>query len=741
MRKAAGPGAIGLINSRTAQTPSATMAAAAHLTIGAGARLPAGSTAGWAYDATDEGPEGPASRLYAAVTGTPPPVEGVVVLGINSLRQAAAAPDQSPGLGFLGDALRREGLTAAVIGNADAWDERSGFGPRRHGALIAMDRDGYVPSGNVGRDTLTYDEQWPFGRRTDYDELWNAFVDVYDEADFIVVELGDFARLDAVSELVDPARYARLTQDAIRRTDEWIGRLVSWPPAFGATVVFVSPSPPAAAARAGRWLTPVLWTTASENGNEEGPGLVTSKTTRRVGIAANTDLAPLFLSVLKGGPGLAAAAVGRLGRDLPPGAAVPGDPWEATTLLYRRAVAVHGLRPTVIQTFIVSAIVLFLAGAGGATFVKLGRRTVLPRRIGALWKACMLLLCAAPGAMLLLPLFPSALDSGGQAAATLAALTAGGALAAHVAAKAVFAAEDATTGGPVGPFVLLCLATATALVADAWTGSRLMKSSVLGFDPIVGARYYGIGNEYMGVLIGTALVGTTGWLDLRRGKNSPAADWPPAGRRRFDADARRLGAVVFFYAVVAGTLAAPDAGANVGGTAAAAVACLVTASLLFNRKLSVKTILQAAAGAALLLTLAAAFDGWRGEEAASHLGRTVHLVLREGPGALLTIAARKMAMNIKLLRWTIWAQVFLVCLALSAVALLRPSPGLAALESRYPRLLHGIRGTVVGALVALVANDSGIVAAATAMIPVTATFMHGVFPVGFDADTKGNALP
>lgn len=34
----------------------------------------------------------------------------------------------------------------------------------------------------------------------------------------------------------------------------------------------------------------------------------------------------------------------------------------------------------------------------------------------------------------------------------------------------------------------------------------LIKNSLLGYDPIIGARFYGIGNEYMGVLVGASLI-------------------------------------------------------------------------------------------------------------------------------------------------------------------------------------------------------------------------------------------
>ena len=53
--------------------------------------------------------------------------------------------------------------------------------------------------------------------------------------------------------------------------------------------------------------------------------------------------------------------------------------------------------------------------------------------------------------------------------------------------------------------VLLAL-IAGSLLIDMLTGSHLMQRNLLGYSAIEGARYYGIGNEAMGVLIGALLV-------------------------------------------------------------------------------------------------------------------------------------------------------------------------------------------------------------------------------------------
>ena len=55
------------------------------------------------------------------------------------------------------------------------------------------------------------------------------------------------------------------------------------------------------------------------------------------------------------------------------------------------------------------------------------------------------------------------------------------------------------------------LSTAVLVGIDTVTGSSLMRFSFLGYDPIGGARFYGLGNEYMGIMIGALIMG---WVCL-----------------------------------------------------------------------------------------------------------------------------------------------------------------------------------------------------------------------------------
>ena len=43
------------------------------------------------------------------------------------------------------------------------------------------------------------------------------------------------------------------------------------------------------------------------------------------------------------------------------------------------------------------------------------------------------------------------------------------------------------------------------LVFDSIFNSFLQQNSFLGYDPVIGARFYGIGNEYGGIILGFLL--------------------------------------------------------------------------------------------------------------------------------------------------------------------------------------------------------------------------------------------
>ena len=87
---------------------------------------------------------------------------------------------------------------------------------------------------------------------------------------------------------------------------------------------------------------------------------------------------------------------------------------------------------------------------------------------------------------------------------------------------------------PLGPFGMICLFTLAVLGVDVMTGSRLQLETPFGLSLIEGGRFYGIGNEALGVYCVCALVGAA-WLGRLASRRFPAGRPPRdagGGRRR-----------------------------------------------------------------------------------------------------------------------------------------------------------------------------------------------------------------
>ncbi|PUA39924.1 hypothetical protein C8Z91_07625, partial [Paenibacillus elgii] len=100
----------------------------------------------------------------------------------------------------------------------------------------------------------------------------------------------------------------------------------------------------------------------------------------------------------------------------------------------------------------------------------------------------------------------------------------------------------------------------------------------------------------------------------------------------------------------------------------------------------------------------------------SHIGRAFDDLRHGRYDVIGAIIARKLAMNVHLIRVSAWSKVLLTALTVMAMLVLRPSGRLRLWEQRYPYLMHGCYANVIGALAALALNDSGIVAAAAMIV-------------------------
>jgi len=116
------------------------------------------------------------------------------------------------------------------------------------------------------------------------------------------------------------------------------------------------------------------------------------------------------------------------------------------------------------------------------------------------------------------------------------------------------------------------------------------------------------------------------------------------------------------------------------------------------------------------------YDMQRPVEMQTHIGRAANQIVAGGWQEILLIIKRKMAMNIKLIRYTIWSYVFMVIMLVVSLLLVRPVGAMQQLRQQHPYIFKGFIGIITAAFVALLVNDSGIVAAST-------TSIYLVFPI------------
>ncbi len=246
-----------------------------------------------------------------------------------------------------------------------------------------------------------------------------------------------------------------------------------------------------------------------------------------------------------------------------------------------------------------------------------------------------------------------------------------------------------------GPLAAVSAATLLVLGVDIILGSRLQISSLMGLQPVVGGRFYGMGN------VTFALFGTSALLLCI----AVSSYFVKQGRPRVAALATLaigLGAVV-----VDG---APFWGADGGGPPALlpALAFLVLAILGIRMTWRRGALI---AGATVAMFLLVSFLDWlRPKESRSHLGEFFQTMI---DGGAWTVMSRKLDQNIAILFGN-YRLALLVPIALVFVIyiLARPTSwGSRALQRSYeacPTLRPGLIALLVMLTIGFAINDSGV---------------------------------
>ncbi len=707
LKKLASDGAVSLMTTNPAGGHP-RIADNTYATIGAGAKVSGSKTSGGRHSGglgfnSWEAYEGDnAGAAFSRRTGLSAGDRQVVHLGIAEMERANLGLKYGYSLGAIGTVLHQHGLKTAVLGNADlpglrAPEERY----RRQAVTIAMDNRGLVDYGNVSAKMYQFDSYRPAGVKTDYQALLKEFADLYQKADFIVVETGDPARIEEMAHLMADEALLRQKKQVLTEIDDFLGRLLKLTDPARDLLIVAVPDPPNQAMEEGNFLTPLLM---AGKGVEKG-AVGWSGTVKRNGLVANIDLAAKVLDHLGLPPvveGTGAKKDIRLSGQVIQGRQ-SADPFAEITKLGEDAVFLYTSRYPLVKTYLNAGLVVLIISIAAAWAVAAaGRRKKISRYLAPLLVA----LTVVPGILLWANFLPH--PSIGIVGLEILALTV-------VVTWLVMVLGRRNLSGP---YLIVTGLTGLLVTADILAGAPLAKTSPFSYDVMSGARFYGIGNEYMGVLIGCTLVFTGLALD----------------RWRIRAKFIKSLAVVLYLAVIY-VIAAPNLGTNVGGTIAAVAGFGAAGLILSGARLNKKTVFLILFALAVIMAGFICSDLTRAVSSQSHIGRTITLIRENGFTEITNIISRKWEVNFKLIKGTTWSWFYL----LSLLAILlgrRLLPGeTGRFAAAYPWFSKFLTAVIFASLAALIFNDSGVTAATTIMIYAIAPYLTGLLEVGGDGRT------
>jgi len=646
-------GYIGLMNTRGDQGNDD---ARSYASIGAGCRANVVNNEDISFEnLNDEN-----SKIYKASTGENP--KGINNLAINkSINNNIESGSYGSTLGLLGQTLSDNNKSVALLGNSDIV-ENNQLKKIRNTGLICMDTTGRVDSGNVD-DITVKDLNMPYGLRTDYDKLTSDTKTYYESSDALFVELGDTYRLDEYKLNLNENTYNKTRKQIYSYINTYLKEVFNM---IGENdvVYIVSESPSTLDYNNKRRLAPVI------KFSDNKKGLLESATTRRDGIIANLDLGVDILSEF----GLKnEAMIGRALNNIE-----KDDNINYLSSQYEKIVSINNIRATVVNTF-----VGIVSASWVIAMLALLCKDKLPHKekIFVILKELIKLGLIMPLTLLLSPIFNFKSQLGLVSGVVIMTILL------YLSGRLLFKDNDIKQ---MGYYAFLTIAL---IVLDSVIGTPLMKNCIMSYDAIVGARYYGVGNEYEGVTIASAVFALSVLLNYKK-----IPKW----------------FTIVLSVVILITSAFPSMGANVGGAISECIAYLLFIMLIFDVKLDLKKIMILGLSAAVLVLIFAGLDLMLGME--SHLGVFTQQVLQEGPQAILNTFGRKISMNLKLAKSSVWVNILLVGIAVIGIFIFRPSKHMKNISNKYPMIFKGFIASMVGCLITLLVNDSGIVAAATASI-------------------------
>lgn len=570
-------------------------------------------------------------------------------------------------LGMLGTTLNKNNLKVALLGNSDI-KKNDDLKKIRNLALVCMDENGRVQSGNVDNINKK-DDTMPFGISTDYDKLKSETKKYYENNDAIFVELGDTYRLDEYKNNLNENTYKSMKKKIYQNINDYLKEVFEMA-GKNDTIYIVSEFESNLDYKTKRRLSPVI------KFEKDGYGLLESSTTRNSGIVSNIDIGVDIINKF----GLKnELMIGKVFKNVQDENGI-----KKVLKDYERIVSINTIRASVVNSY-----VGIVSASWVIAMIAILFKNKIPKKekglgrdqIFKVLKELIKLGLIMPLAFLTAPVFQFKTPAGLVSGVLIVTIIY------YLIGYFLFRKDDIKQMG------FYAFLTIGLIIIDCVIGTPLMKSGIMSYDAINGARYYGVGNEYEGVTIASAVFALAVLLNYKK-----ISKW----------------LAVVLSLVILITSAMPSMWANVGGAISECVAYLLFILLIFDVKLDLKKIIMIGVATVLIVVAFAGLDFLMGTE--SHLAVFTNQIIQEGPAAIFNTFGRKIQMNLKLAKSSVWVNILIVSIIIIGALIFKPSGYFKKIHDKYPMIFKGFMASFVGCIVTLLVNDSGIVAASTAAI-------------------------
>ncbi|QUH18651.1 hypothetical protein [Alkaliphilus sp. B6464] len=660
-------GAMGFMNTRARS--SLSNRGSTYLSLGMGVRTLASTQGGLAFERNKMYPLSDynlvpeyvtVSDLYKLYTGKTPPDGEIINVAIGDIERTALDITPNNQVGLLGKIAREKGLVIGVAGNSDLNTSS------REVTMLAMDENGVIPFGSVDSDLLTADADVFGGIKINQERLLEEVERILPHVDMLFIDYGDTARIQKTDRLTTVSVREEQKIKAIERADSFLGQVINEVDLGKTLFMVITPNPSREMVNQGNFaLTPIIMSGANTE-----KGLLTSNTTRREGLVTNFDFGPTILNFF--GIAESKSFIGE-----PMQAVSNENPTQVLLSNQAQILYLRNYRSVFHRSFII-LVGITLVGFYLPRFTKWNG---LPAKI---LNYLSLTVIAIPLTMMTVSLF------GYKSIIFDLLYVFGGAFLIAYILNKIFRQNLMT-------MAILGLATSVLLLIDIYFVEKLMIISPLGSDAIAGGRFYGIGNDYMGILLGSTLLGVFSLFHLYKISKPIMA----------------VSITSYMFLVIVAL--SPFFGANMGGTLSAMLIASLTLLTIFDKKFSLKKItiivIGVIVGIILLATLDALFN-----PNPTHAGKALESLITGGLGKFFEIINSKLGQVFWNLIHASW-NVILFLQAILMVLLYRyKSEILMKIRESYPNLFKGFAVILLGGIAIFLFNDTGTIAAALILI-------------------------